>query len=81
MANSFGVTYPAINSSLLSKFPCILPSQIEQKNIVNYLNKEISILFKIISKTENQIQKLQEYRQSLISAAVTGKIDVRQEVN
>ena len=81
MANSFGVTYPSINSSLLSKFPCILPSQIEQKNIVNYLDKEISILYKIISKTENQNEKLQEYCQSLISAAVTGKIDVRQEVN
>ena len=33
----------------------------------------------LISKTESQIQKLEEYRQSLISAAVTGKIDVRQE--
>ena len=31
----------------------------------------------LISKAKESIQKLKEYRQSLISEAVTGKIDVR----
>ena len=31
----------------------------------------------LISKVESSIEKLHEYRTALISAAVTGKIDVR----
>jgi type I restriction enzyme S subunit len=34
----------------------------------------------LISNIQLQIQKLKEYRQSLISEAVTGKIDVRDYV-
>jgi len=56
------------------------PSITEQKQISEFLDEETSKIDFLISKTESQIQKLQEYRQSLISAAVTGKIDVRQEV-
>lgn len=48
----------------------------EKEKIIKYLNeKEIEIKY-IIDKTERQIEKLKEAKQSLISEAVTGKIEI-----
>ena len=80
MSNSFGVTYPAINSSIIGTFPCIIPDLNEQKQITEFLDKQTSKIDKLISKAELQIKTLEEYRQSLISSAVTGKIDVREAI-
>jgi len=49
----------------------------EQKNIVDHIKKETSRINSIISKSEKEIELLQEYRTALISEVVTGKIDVR----
>jgi len=69
---------PNISSEDIENIPiCFTSSLIEQKQISTFLYKETVKIDSLISKTETQIQKLQEYRQSLISAAVTGKIDVR----
>lgn len=57
-----------------------LPSIKEQEDIVEYLTEFISRIDDLISDINTQIQKLKEYRQSLISEAVTGKIDVRDYV-
>lgn len=54
-----------------------LPSFEEQKRIAEYLDFEISKGNAIVAKTEGAISKLIEYRSALISAAVTGQIDVR----
>lgn len=53
-----------------------LPSSNEQKNIVEFLNKETSYYDEAVKKLQLKNQKLQEYRQALISSAVTGKIRV-----
>ena len=53
------------------------PNLDEQERIVSYLNEELNELDKLSDKVENQIEKLKEYRQSLIYEAVTGKIDLR----
>jgi type I restriction enzyme S subunit len=53
------------------------PSFDEQRRIADFLDREISKSSALIAKTEAAIGKLLEYRSSLISAAVTGKIDVR----
>lgn len=50
----------------------------EQASIVNYIKSEASIIDTLISKYQKQIDLMQEYRTSLISQAVTGKIDVRE---
>ena len=42
---------------------------------------EIRIVEGVQSKLDSQIAKLREYRQTLISAAVTGQIDVRALAN
>ncbi|MBF0549289.1 MAG: restriction endonuclease subunit S [Deltaproteobacteria bacterium] len=57
-----------------------LPAIEEQSKIINYLNQIISRFDQTIAKTKKQIELLQEYRTTLISEVVTGKIDVREEV-
>jgi restriction endonuclease S subunit len=52
----------------------------EQYNIVAFLDRETHRIKVLLSKVKESIEKLQEYRTALISAAVTGKIDVRKEV-
>ena len=54
-----------------------IPDYNEQKDIANYLDEKTSQIDELVSNIQFQIQKLKEYRQSLISEAVTGKIDVR----
>ena len=51
--------------------------QVRINDFISNLSKKIELS---TQKTIEQIEKLKEYRQSLISAAVTGKIDVRDEV-
>ena len=53
------------------------PSFDEQKKIVSYLDKMLEHYEAIEVKVNEQIQLMQERRTALISAAVTGKIDVR----
>jgi type I restriction enzyme S subunit len=53
------------------------PSFEEQGKIAEFLDFEISKGNTIVAKTEGAISKLIEYRSALISAAVTGQIDVR----
>jgi len=52
------------------------PSFDEQEQIIEFLNRETGKITKAISVLENQITKLNEYKTTLINAAVTGKIKV-----
>ena len=45
--------------------------------IAAYLDEETAKLDLLVAKVETAIERLQEYRTALITAAVTGKIDVR----
>jgi len=54
-----------------------IPELEEQKNIADYLRKEACKVDKVVDNLFTGNKKLLQYRQSLISAAVTGKIDVR----
>ncbi len=54
-----------------------IPPVEEQKEILAYIREETSNIDTLISKFQKQIDLMQEYRTSLISQAVTGKIDVR----
>jgi restriction endonuclease S subunit len=57
-----------------------LPPLAEQQAIVDHLRRHALRLDATISVVEGGILRLKEYRTALISAAVTGKIDVREEV-
>jgi len=78
VAHSVGVGYPAINPSELASLPIWIPTYEEQFNIASFLDRETLIIDSSILKIRKIITKLQEYRTALISAAVTGKIDVTQ---
>ena len=49
----------------------------EQNQIVEFLDKKCEVIQQVLKKTISQIQKLKQAKQSLISEAVTGKIDLR----
>lgn len=49
----------------------------EQTMIADYLDHQVQSIICLINKCESAIQLMQERRTALISAAVTGKIDVR----
>jgi len=72
-----GTTFNGISEEKIDNFFIQLPQITEQKQISDYLDSQTKLIDSLITKTEQQIEKLQEFRQSLISAAVTGKIDVR----
>jgi type I restriction enzyme S subunit len=55
------------------------PSLAEQEAIVLFLHAETAKLDALIAKIGDAIDRLKELRAALISAAVTGKIDVREE--
>lgn len=60
-------------------FLVVLPPSAEQADIVAFLDRETARVDALIVKVQQGIDKLREYRTALISAAVTGKIDVREE--
>ncbi|PEL97507.1 restriction endonuclease subunit S [Bacillus wiedmannii] len=66
-----------LNVGQFKFYKLTLPCIEEQREIVLYLNREITHIDIIIRNLTEQIQKLKDYRQSLIYEAVTGKIDVR----
>ena len=54
-----------------------MPSMREQKNIIHHLDFETGRIDALSAEAHSGIELLQERRSALISAAVTGKIDVR----
>lgn len=77
-ANSFGVSYPAINASELVTLKLAVPTKIEeQKQIVHHIETETTKIEKTITTIEKEIILVEEYKTALIAEAVTGKIDVR----
>lgn len=68
---------PHLNAEELGSFILVTPPTEEQRAIADYLDRETAKLDRMMEKVEAAIEKLQEYRTALITAAVTGKIDVR----
>ena len=65
-----------IGQETIADFIICLPDLSEQRTIVAHINRETSRIDGQIGKNEQQIAKLREYRQTLISAAVTGKLGI-----
>ena len=74
-----GAAQPKLTADRLGSIILPKPSEGEQAAIATYLDRETTKIDNLISKVETIITRLQEYRTALITAAVTGKIDVRQE--
>lgn len=60
--------------------PIVLPPIAEQQAITTFLDRENAKIDALIEKSRRSIELMKEHRSALISAAVTGKIDVREAV-
>ncbi|MEN6458199.1 MAG: restriction endonuclease subunit S [Thermoguttaceae bacterium] len=63
------------------EMPSLVPPAEEQVQIIAHIDAITDRTERLIAKVREAIEKLREYRTALISAAVTGKIDVQQEVD
>lgn len=73
---------PAINQASISTdsvraLPALIPPSFEQTQIARFLDYETARIDALIEEANSGVGLLQERRSALISAAVTGKIDVR----
>lgn len=75
-----GAIQQHFNISTAASLQIVLPPKSEQASIIQYLVSQSAAMNALIAKVEIAIARLQEYRTALITAAVTGKIDVRGEI-
>ena len=75
-----GAAQPKLTSENLMNITVIIPPRLEQDQIANFLDRKTGQIDQLITTEQRKIELLKEYRQSLISEVVTGKIDVRNEV-
>lgn len=76
-----GSTKGAITCNRLGNTAIPFPPANEQVAIARHINSVSAKLDALVTLSETAITRLDEYRQSLISAAVTGKIDVRNHIH
>ena len=76
-----GAILPGLNTGIIANLVVVLPSRDEQNELLSYLDAESLRFDTLLAEAERAIELLQERRTALISAAVTGKIDVRGMVN
>ena len=74
---TMGSTHQTIYMPDVERFTTPVPPLDEQHRIVVHNAEHRRQIDALIAKTREQIAKFQEYRTALISAAVTGKIDLR----
>ena len=76
---SAGSAVGTLNRNYIHELIISIPNYSEQEAISSFLDYKTDKIDTLIPKIQEAIEKLQEYRTALISAAVTGKIDVSNE--
>jgi type I restriction enzyme S subunit len=77
---TYGTKMPRVSPEQVGSSAIALPPLSEQRAIATFLDRETAKIDALIAKVREAIERLKEYRTALISAAVTGKIDVREVV-
>lgn len=77
---SVGSTMDNLNADILAALRVPSPPLNEQRRIATYLEEQTSKIDTLIAESERFIELSRERRAALITAAVTGQIDVREEV-
>jgi type I restriction enzyme S subunit len=72
-----GVSVPHISTGQIDSFVVPIPPPKEQAEVVAFLSVELKAIQRLTEESSRSISLLQERRSALISAAVTGQIDVR----
>lgn len=75
-----GSAQPKLTKDNLGSIHLPVPPKPEREYIIKFLSEELLKFDSLITKIRLSIETLKDYRVALISAAVTGKIDVRNEV-
>jgi type I restriction enzyme, S subunit len=65
-----------VSRSMLGDLRVPVPPEVEQQQIADFLDKKTVQIISTIDRLLVQIEKLQEYRRSLITAAVSGKLEI-----
>jgi type I restriction enzyme S subunit len=76
-----GSTFPSVVKEDVDNYQICNPPIDEQNRIVEYLDLRTKEIDDLVSMEQMKIDLLKEYRQSLISEVITGKIDVRTNLN
>jgi len=76
-SSTYGAKMPRVSWEYISNLYMALPEKKEQIQIAEHINTKTSHIDQEIQSAQKEIDLLTEYRQSLITEAVTGKIDVR----
>ena len=74
-----GATRDKLTQGDMNDIPVQVPPLAEQRAIAGFLDRETAMIDTLIAKVRAAIDRLKELRSALISAAVTGRIDVREE--
>lgn len=77
LLNAAKSAVPGVDRNDLHPIPVAVPPRAEQDQIALHLDMVERRANELVAATTTAIDKLQEYRQALITAAVTGRIDVR----
>ena len=72
-----GIAVPDLGNKMIAKFAVPVPPISEQREISAWLDKRVFELRRLCDSIEFGIARLREYRAALITAAVTGQIDIR----
>ena len=76
--SSMRVAMPKVNREDVKNYQSAFPDIHEQQEIVNYIQREVMKFNKLISKAQQEIASIKEYREALITNLVTGKRRVLQ---
>ncbi len=72
-----GAILAGLNTTTIADLICAIPGYSEQLGIMDWIWQKIEKIDEVVHYTHSLINLLREHRSTLISAAVTGKIDVR----
>ena len=78
---STGSTIQHLYQNEFVNFSLPIPKLHEQSQISKYLDKKSSHIYSLIEKLQQKFELLKEYRQSLISNVVTGKVKVTEDAS
>ncbi len=77
-AGALGATIRGVNIRDLKRASIPVPPRVEQEAIASFLERETARIDRLVAKVGDAIERLKELGTAFISAAVTGKIDVRE---
>jgi type I restriction enzyme, S subunit len=77
LLNAVKSAVPGVDRNDIHPIAAAVPPVREQVSIADFLEREIASMDAMVLKIQTAMERLQEYRTALVTAAVTGKVDVR----